>query len=193
MAPDQIQHLKQLKNLESDAASSWASYWMHYSHMGTWQFWFIVLLLVGPLVAVFLWMDRRKALLLGFYGFSVHVCYTYIDLFGSKNGWWEYPYKALPFVPINLALDTSFVPVAYMLMYQWSLNRGYNYYVVQTGVSIVFAGVIKPFLTALHLFEMYGWMNYFYLFVGYMVVTLLSKWITDLFIWFQKNERARAA
>lgn len=192
MTTNQMEQLNQIRNFETGATSTWVTYWLHYSHMGTWQFWFIVALLIGPLVALYYLMDRRKALLLGFYGFAVHMLFSYIDLFGTKNGLWEYPYKAFPVVPVNVALDTSFVPVVYMLMYQWALNRNVNYYVVLTGVSIVFAGVIKPIFTVLNLFQMYNGMNYFYLFIGYLLIMLVSKWLTNVFIWLQRTESAVA-
>jgi hypothetical protein len=187
MPKGQAQWLEKIRNFEMEASNLWSNYWQQYSHMGTWQFWVNVGLLIGSLIVLYVFIDRRKAFQIGFYGFNVHVWFTYIDLFGSRNGLWEYPYKVFPIGPINVALDTSFVPVTFMLMYQWSLNRNKNYYVTLISVGIVFAAIIKPIMSALSLFYLFRWMNYFYLFLAYLIIILISKWITNLFAKFQES------
>lgn len=138
-------------------------------------------MLVVPFVVLYFALDRKRAFQIGFYGFNVHVWFSYIDAYGSINGLWAYPFKVFPFLPLSVSLNASLVPVAYMLLYQWTSNRKINYYLFATVLSCVFAFIIKPIMSWLDLFKMYQWMNYFYLFIGYSVIMLLSKWITDFF------------
>jgi hypothetical protein len=74
-----------------------------------------------------------------------------------------------------------------MLIYQFTLNREKNYYVLMILLSSVLAFVFKPLLVAIGLFEMGIGTNYFTLFIGYVVVGLIAKWITNLFVYFEKN------
>jgi hypothetical protein len=163
-------------------------YWVDYSNLATWQFWFLLAMLLLPLVALYLFIDRKKALLIGFYGFNVHVWFHYIDTYGATNKLWSYPYKVIPNLPFSVALDTSFVPITYMLLYQWTVNKTKNYYLYATLWSACLAFILKPALTTFGLFRMYDGMNYFFLFLGYVVVMLVSKWITNLFNRFQKQQ-----
>ncbi|WP_174520859.1 CBO0543 family protein [Alicyclobacillus acidiphilus] len=191
MPSDQAQSLHQLTTAQRNLNSSWAHYWILYSNPSTWQFWLNVLLIVGPLVVLYFALDRKKALLIGFYGFNVHVWFGYIDSLGASHSLWAYPFRVIPFLPISFALDVALVPTVYMLVYQWTINHDKNYYLYATVTSGIFAFAFKPFITSLSLFQMYRWMNYAYLFVGYLVVMLISKLLTDLFLYFTNHPRRR--
>lgn len=49
------------------------NYWTDYSNPSTWQFWFLIVILLIPLVILYIKMDRSKVYLIGFYGYNVHV------------------------------------------------------------------------------------------------------------------------
>ncbi len=195
MNPEQAEYLGRLTQMQDNLTNAWRDYWYQYSNAGTWQFWFILGMLVLPLVVLYFTLDRDKALQIGFYGFNVHMWFTYIDAIGIRLVRWEYPYRITPIVPVSLALDASLIPVIYMLVYQWTRNHRKNYYVYLTVVSLLLSFVFKPILTALDLFELYKGTTYFHLFIGYMVTGLISKWITNLFLHFQfgdiKSDRER--
>ena len=163
------------------------NYWLQFN-LGTWQFWISLFLLIAPLVVLYFVLDRRRAFRIGFYGFNVHVWFNYIDNFGVTSGLWTYPFKVFPYLSVNSTLEASFIPVSYMLVYQWALKRQLNYYVYATVLSATFAFVLKPLMTWLSFFKMYQWVNYFYLFLGYVVIMLLSKWVTDFFAYLQKRQ-----
>lgn len=161
------------------------NYWQHYSNATTWQFWACLISFIVPLVVLYFVLDRKRAFRIGFYGFNVHVWFGYIDAFGLTHGLWAYPFKVLPIRFPNVTLEASLVPVAYMLIYQWTLTRNRSYYLYATILSAVLAFIVKPPMSWLGLFRMYQWMNYVYLFCGYLVIMLLSKWITDFFAYLQ--------
>lgn len=158
---------------------------------GTWQFWVNIAFLDLPLIALYFLIDKKKALLIGFFGFNVHVWFTNIDQFGVLRGLWNYPYYVIPFTPVSFVLDVSLVPVVYMLVYQWTINNNKNRYLYLTLVSAFLAFIFKPILTWLDLFRMYEWMNFVYLFCGYLILMLISIWITAFFLHLQKSVAQR--
>ncbi|WP_243357145.1 CBO0543 family protein [Bacillus litorisediminis] len=187
MPSEQKMTYEKISSNQVENSHNWIDYWNQFSSFNTWQFWVTVLLLLVPLIVLYFTIDRKKALLLGFYGFNVHVWFTYIDLPGVIFGFWGYPYRAIPFFPYSFSLDVALVPVIYMLVFQWVIKNNKNYYFYFTLLSLFFAFILKPLMVTLGLFEFSRGANYFYLFIGYMAIMLVSKWITNLFIWFEKN------
>lgn len=68
-----------------------------------------------------------------------------------------------------------------MLIYQWTLNNHKNYYLYAIITAAIFAFILKPILVSTGLFRMYGGINYFHIFFGYVFVLLIAKVITWLF------------
>lgn len=179
----------ELKDLQIKYSNTWIEYWQRFSDFNTWQFWFVCALLIIPLIAIYFLIDKKRALLIGFFGFNVHVWFTYIDIIGGFRNFWFYPYKVFPFLPTSFALDVSFIPVSYMLVYQWTQNRQKNYYLYILILCILLAFVFKPLLTMLGLLELDRGTTYFHLFLINITVALLSKFITNIFIFFEKKPK----
>lgn len=189
MNKDQIGLIEEIRKAEIHQSERWINYWHDYSHFHTWQFWVVLGMLILPLIALFLFIDRRKVFQLGFYGYGVHVFFAMTDSFATTRGWWTYPYKLLPGIPANLALDSSFVPVIYIFLYQYTLNKSKNYYLWLLLLSLVLAFFLKPLLLGIGLFRFGGKENFMLLFYGYITVGLISKWITDFFIYLTKSNK----
>jgi len=187
MDKNQLKDLNHLKDLELQRSKDLLDYWLSYSNITTWQFWICLVLLILPLILLLLFLNKRKALLLGFYGYNVHVFFTYTDVLGSDRAYWSYPYKVMPILPSSFSLDVSFVPVAYMFFYQWILKTNRNYYLYMVILCALFAFVIKPIFVFVNLFQFDRGANYFHLFIGYIFVGLISKWITNLFVYMEKK------
>lgn len=183
----QHQLLRKLEHSQTEVTKGFIDYWLKYSSITNWHFWVNIILFAGPLILLLFKIDRKNALLLGFFGFNVHVWFTYIDTFFNKLGYWTYPYQLIPLITDNFGLDVSFVPIMYMLLYQWVLNHNKNYYLYFTGLCLLFAFGLKPLLVWLDFFELKNGANYFFLFIGYVVIMLISKWITNVFIYFEEN------
>jgi len=181
----QMDALEKLNYMQDKLTNTWLEYWQRYS-LGTWQFWVSMLLLVLPLVILYFALNRRRALLLGFYGYTVHVLFTYIDAYGTSHSLWSYPFKVLP-GPTSFALDVSFIPVAYMLVYQWALRHDKNYYLCATVLSGFLALVFKPIMTSVGMFLLHKGTTNLHLFIGYIVITLVAKWVTNLYLYLLKE------
>jgi hypothetical protein len=161
-------------------------YWVEHSIYTSFEYWFMVMLFIVPLIVLFFKIDKSKLFFMGFYGYSIHMLFGYIDFFNKNYGLLNYPFPMIPMVP-GLSLDSSFVPVTFMLVYQWTLNHKKNYYVYTVLTSAVLAFVFKPLLAGLGLFKLYGITNYLYLFVCYLVVIVLAKVIMNVFLWTERK------
>jgi hypothetical protein len=186
MNDKQEELLQKVRNATEDMTQLNIEYWNEFSSFDDIKFWVVVLMLVVPLVVLFLKIDRSKMLLLGFYGLNYHVWFAYTNSIGIRLGLWEYPYELLPVLP-SFALDASFVPISYMLLYQWTLNHNKNFYLYSTILSGGFAFILKPILVGHNLFRMFDWVNYLHLFMFYILFFVVSKLITNLFVKLQKK------
>ena len=189
MKNGQLDIIEQIRKAEIEQSNRWINYWQEFSNFSTWQFWVVLAMFVIPLIILILFIDRKKIFHLGFYGYSVHVFFTYTDAIGTVRGIWIYPYKLLPLLPSSITLDASLVPVAYILLYQYTLNRGKNYYISMVLLCLAFAFFLKPLMVGIGLFHFGGKENFLLLFAGYTAVALISKWLTDLFRFLNKTTK----
>ncbi|KUP09707.1 hypothetical protein Q73_01870 [Bacillus coahuilensis m2-6] len=127
-------------------------YWEAYSGFNSWGFWASVLMLVIPLLVLFFLIDRKRIFEIGFFGFSMHTIAVFLDSLGVKDGLWGYPFLISPVAPSNVTLDTSLIPVVFMLIYQYTYHRPILFYLVSIGTTLVFSFILKPFLEAIDLF-----------------------------------------
>lgn len=187
MKESQLELLKKIRSVTDELSQLKIEYWQSFSSLGTWQFWVQVFMIVIPLIVLFIFMDKNRVMLLGFFGLNYHVWFSYVNSIGISFSLWEYPYHIIPPLP-SFSLDAALVPVCFMLLYQWTLNHQKNIYLYSTLLSATFAFVLKPIMVKLHLFHMFKGVNYIYLFLFYMLFFIVSKLITNFFIWLQPKE-----
>lgn len=189
MKKEQLELLEKIRKAEIEQTARWMDYWKDYSSINDWQFWVVLAMLVVPLIVLVIFIDRKRIFLIGFYGYSIHLITAVLDVYGVSKGLWIYPYKLLPGLPANISLDSSFVPVAYMLFYQYILNKGKNYYVWIVPLCLIFSFLIKPLLLGLGLFRFGGKENFLMLLWVYLGIAFIAKWLTDVFIYLQKTNK----
>ncbi|OAS84167.1 MULTISPECIES: CBO0543 family protein [Metabacillus] len=180
-SPEQSNRLVELKETQEKLSTQWIDYWYDYSSFNTWQFWVNVVFIIVPLISLYFFVDRRKIFLLGFFGFNIHVWLVYCDAILTRYNFIEYPYKAIPFLPINVGIDTSLVPILFILLYQWTLNKNKNFYLYSLILITFLSFIFKPLLATYHLIHLKQGMNHIYLFISYIIITLVSIGITNLF------------
>lgn len=135
MSEKQEELLLKIRSTAEDLTQLQIDYWKEFSTFDDIKFWIVILMLVIPVIVLFLTIDRSKMLLLGFYGLNYHVWFAYTNSAGIRMGLWEYPYEVLPILP-SFALDASFVSIAYMLIYQWTLKYRKNLFILSYSFSI---------------------------------------------------------
>jgi hypothetical protein len=186
MLDPRINQFDKAVRLRKESTDAIVDYWKDYSLYLSLEYWMMVAILVIPLILLAFKIDKSKIFLIGFFGYSVHVIFAYVDIFGINMGLWNYPFQVIPALP-SLSIDSSLVPVIFMLIYQWTINHDKNFYLYSIIVAGIFAFIFKPLLVALGLFRMYGVINYFFLFICYVLVVLLAKLVTNVFLWLQKR------
>ncbi|MBO1512986.1 hypothetical protein I7822_15115 [Metabacillus sp. BG109] len=185
MPPEQSKQLQELKETQEKLANQWIDYWNDYSSFDTWQFWFNVGMIIIPLIFLYYFIDRKKAFQLGFYGFNIHIWTVYLDAIATRYNYLGYPYKAIPFLPINFGIDTSLVPVMFIFVYQWTMNKYKNFYLYTLFLIVFISFVFRPLSVEHNLLQLSKGVNYLHLFFGYIIIALISKWITNLFQYLQ--------
>jgi len=188
---EQLNQLNELKETQEKVSNGWIDYWLDYSAFDTWQFWLNVSFIIIPLVVLYLLIDKKRVFLLGFYGFNIHAWMVYTDAIGTRYNFFEYPYKAVPFLPIHVGIDTSLVPVLFILLYQWILKNKKNFYLYNFGLVLFLSFIFKPIIVAHHLFHLKNGANYFYIFLLYVFVVLFSRVITNVFL--HLNSKAKVS
>ncbi|KKI89108.1 hypothetical protein WQ54_28205 [Bacillus sp. SA1-12] len=185
--PEQMEQFEELKQTQKKLAEQWIDYWREYSSFDTWQFWFNAAMIVLPLIILYFTIDRKRIFLLGFYGFNIHVWGAYLDALVTRYNYIGYPYKAIPFLPFNVSIDTSFAPVLFILIYQWTLEKKKNFYLYTLFLICFLAFLFRPLSVAHNLFLLGKGANYVHLFFGYIVIVLISKGITNLFLYMKNH------
>ncbi len=178
--------LENINNMERELSNVINHYWKIYSSYDTWQFWLILFMFIMPLVAFVYFIDRKKLFLVSFYGYTFHVFLSYLDAFMNRNNFWEYPYFMIPFLTSNIAIDAALIPVSYLLLYQFTLNKNKNFYAYGFVLSLFFAFIYAGTLQWLGLYRLSNGMNNFYLFFIDYGLALFAYWFTSIFLHFSK-------
>lgn len=188
MSTQQIKQLEQINNLQHKLTNASVDYWRYFSGLYSWQFWFLLALLLSSLTLLYFFIDRRKILQIGFFGFNVHVWLTKLDELAITNGLWSFQYKLIPYLNSSFSVDAAFAPVALMLVYQWTLNKKKNYYLYTTVLCLFISFLFRPSLATFGIFHVTKGIYYFLVFLELIIVMLISKVITNLFLYFQKEQ-----
>ena len=120
-----------------------SSYWNEYSHIGTWQFWVIVSLLIIPLILLYFTVDRKRIFEIFFFGYTVHILWTYVDIPLERYGYLVHTYFISPAFPFAINMSASALPVGFLLLYQYCTNHNKNFYMYTLLLSAFFAFVIS--------------------------------------------------
>ncbi len=162
-------------------------YWREYSYFDDWQFWVAVGFLVVPLILLFFFVDRKRIFEVLFYGYSVHILWNYTDtLLGSSN-YFVHKYFAFPLLPYALSLTSSFLPVGFLLVYQFSTNHNKNVYFYTILFAAIFAFILAPLESVFGLIDLHYGMNYFYIFLIDIVIAFLALWLTKFILYLRHN------
>jgi hypothetical protein len=174
--------------IQKESTDAIVNYWNDFALYSSFEYWILAGILVIPLIILFFKIDKSKIFQIGFFGYSIHVFFAYMDIYGINVGFWHYPIQLIPSLP-SLSIDSSLVPVTFMLVYQWTLNRNKNYYVYSIIAAAILSFGFNPILVQMGLLKMYGKINYFHLFITYITVLILAKLITNGFVWMKKRYR----
>ncbi|MGJ9383855.1 CBO0543 family protein [Salipaludibacillus sp. CF4.18] len=176
----QQEHFEHIHRLMSELENTYMDYWQKFSDFRTWEFWAVLATLTIPIIILIIGIDKSKIFLLGFFGYSVHILAAYTDALGIRKLWWDYPHVVFPQLPGSISIDASLIPVYFIFLYQWCLNKNKNYWLYASLSAIGFTFILKPIMISLNLFQIYT--NWFVLLAAYLFVIYGAKIITNIFI-----------
>ncbi|MEQ8202064.1 MAG: CBO0543 family protein [Syntrophomonadaceae bacterium] len=139
----------------------------------SWQWWLLLAALIIPWLIWFRLADRRRIFELLSYGFMAALVTGLVDSAATGMAWVSYPYKLIPAVPCLIPVTFGFVPVSYMLLYQYSHNWK-TFLVNSTLFYGAAAFLLEPLARYLGLYELLRW-NYLYSFLVYMVIAVVLR------------------
>ncbi|RPF53952.1 hypothetical protein [Aquisalibacillus elongatus] len=181
------EYWEKLYDIYSDLTQVRNHYWAEYSSFGDWQFWVVMALLVLPLIVLVFTVDRRRIFEVFFFGYTVHVLWTYISDILEYDLLFVHTYFVSPFFPSAINMTASLLAVGFLLLYQYCTNNGKNFYIWTLGLSALFA------FGAASIEEMVGFanigrgFNQFYIFLIDVSVAYVAYWGTR-FLVYVKNK-----
>lgn len=141
------------------------------------QWWSLLFLI---LISWFVWWKLvDKLVVFEVLSFALIIVFigTALDEYGVKLGLWAYPIKIFYLNCGLIAGDWALPPVVNSLVYQYCPHWK-NFIIMVIAVSAFLAFIGEPILIWMGVYQMYRW-NYFYSFIVYISVAVISKWIVD--------------
>lgn len=145
----------------------------------TWRWWILVALLVLPWIIWWMVVDKRKIHQLLNFGLMTIIVTGLIDVAFVELGMYIYPYKLVPFSPRLLPYVMGFLPVTYMLLYQY-FPRWSSFTWALFGVGGILAFIVQPLAIAIGMYRLVNW-SLIYSFMIYISVGIAFRWLTELF------------
>lgn len=148
------------------------------------------LLLISFITLWVIWwkfVNKTKLLEIVTYGLIVSFLSTILNLFGTEFVLWGYPNNLVPVAPLLFEIDLGFLPVIYMLIYQYFPDWiKFTIAISITAVIIAFMG--EPLAIRLDIYEMNNW-KHIYSFPLYIALGLILKWILKKIIEKEKTSK----
>lgn len=165
------------------------SYWHEHSNWSSWQFWIILACLIFPLIVLLIKLDKEKALQILFFGYTVHMLWTYTEIILIRLGYMDHHYFLLPFLPQAIGITSSLLPVSFMLLYQYCIKHEKNYLLWTIVLSAVIAFVFVPIEKKIGFLAMLKGLNNFHIFLIDVINTIIAYGLTKFFITFYQNRK----
>lgn len=160
------------------------NYWLK-NVFNSWQWWLNLVTLILPIILWWKLVDKKKLIEIIVYGFLASSFAVFFDTIGETSVLWDYPYLIIPMDYILIDTDYSVLPVAYMLAYQY-FKSWKGFILANIVISAAFSFLAEPLLVWLGLYELHGW-KYIYSFPFYVIIAIVSRWITMRFIKIQEE------
>ena len=169
--------LNQIYEQKNELNALLSSFWNQYSNFETWQFWVLLATIILPLILLYFTVDRKRIFELFFYGYTVHIFWTYIDIVLERYNLFNHTYLLLPAFPFAVNITTSLLPVGFLLVYQYCTNHQKNFYLYTLILSAIYS-LLAILENHIGFSEYNKGMNVFYIFLIDLGITYLSYWFT---------------
>jgi len=179
---DYRQYWNQIYEKQEELNSLTTSYWKNFSSMGDWQFWVVAFLLVSPLILLYFTVDRKRIFELFFFGYTVHILWVYTDIALEENGYFVHTYFLTPLLPNAINVAASVLPVGFLLLYQYAINKKKNFYFYTLLLSAGFAFGFATIEKYMGFVDFRKGTNQFHLFLIEIAIAYIAYWFTRLIL-----------
>ncbi|UOF91673.1 hypothetical protein LSG31_05335 [Fodinisporobacter ferrooxydans] len=136
----------------------------------TWQWWFELVLTIGPIIIWFIFRKRDSTGRLLYVGFFALIIISWLDLLGNSYKFWYYPFKLIPTFPPFFPWDTLMsIEIMFLIQYKPTFSP----WLKSITFGLVNAFVGEPVMKLLGLYVLVHW-KHIYSFPVYIVIYLLA-------------------
>lgn len=173
---------EQIEKRNDELNSLYSLFWEQYSDWGNWQFWVVVALLVLPLILLYFTLDRTRLFEILFFGYTVHVIWTYTDIALGRANFISHQYFILPILPNATNITASVLPVGFLLVYQYCTNRKKNFYLYTILLSAVYAFIFASIEEWMGLLKLSNGLGNIHLFLIDIAAAFIAYWFTKFLL-----------
>ncbi|WP_343270262.1 CBO0543 family protein [Lentibacillus songyuanensis] len=153
----------------------------------TFNWWFLLVLMIVPLVIWWRLLDKTRTMEIAFYGLCIVIIAITLDVAGVVLSAWTYGYKLVQFFPPLAPVDFGTLPVLYMLIYQW-VPRWKPFIFIIIFFAVFWAFIAEPIFIWMKIYYL-NWWKYVYSFPIYIVMGIGIKALTEKVISLQAQQR----
>lgn len=144
----------------------------------TFNWWFLIIIMILPIFVWWRLVDKTRMMEIIFVGLCISIIATYLDVTGIFLSGWTYKYKLIQFIPPLNPVDLSLLPIAYMLLYQWSPR--WKPFILRLIFSAAFGAFIaEPIFIWMSIYDQTWWKHIYsfliYIGMGISVKALVEK------------------
>lgn len=166
--------LQDIEKLHSDLIKMEIKYYLEES-LFSFEWWLLLIALILPWILWFKFVDRKRFKEIILFGLLWMVMALVLDEIGASWNLWSYPKKLIPIIPPFAPADLSVIPVAFMIIYQWSKNFRI-YFLLTIITSLLFSFVIEVSFQQFGMFKLLNW-EHWYSFIGFIIVSCFIWWL----------------
>ncbi|MED4072123.1 hypothetical protein [Priestia endophytica] len=176
------QYWREINEKEDELSSLFSNYWHQYSDFGTWQFWLILVSLIIPLIILCFTVEKRRVFEVFFFGYTVHVLWTYANIMLERSGYIVHTYYLTPLLPTPTNITASILPVGFLLLYQYCTKHRKNFYLYSVVISVIFAFGLASIEEKLKLLNIRNEKTLIYLYITDVVIAFVAYWFTKFLL-----------
>ena len=142
-----------------------------------WNWWVGISVFIIPIIVCWILIDKKRILDIVLFGCLVSLITNFLDIVGHDYGLWDYPILLLPNIHHFIEVDSSALPVAYMLIYQY-FPSWKKFIIANIIMAAISAFIIEPLFVFMKLYEKPGW-KYIYSFPIYIILAILCRFLMN--------------
>lgn len=156
-------------------------HWILLNNIADPRWWLLFISVFWPWIVWWKLVIKKRLFEILTYGLLWAAMATWLDLLGTSEGMWEYPFKLYDKVSCLLPADVSVIPVLYMLLYQYG-ERWKTFFIGSLIVSTLLSFVFEPLFLKMNMLNLITWSHtrswfafIFLALVTRLIITVLKK------------------